>query len=467
MGKSSRFLHLGRIFWNYRVTRRTRLPHPPLRLWIESTNACNLRCVMCPTSLPEAPKRGFMDFALYAKIVDEAAAFAYDTNLHHRGEAVLHPELPRMIRYAHERGLRTMLHTNGTLLDAGKAREIVASGLDYLSFSFDGFERETYEKIRVRASFEQTVANIEGFLREKQARGSRTPYTVIEVINFAGRGNADRGAQERFVQRFAGLPLDEVRIKEPHNWAGTVPEGQGADTRHFVPCTFPWFALVVFWDGTVVTCPQDFYGAYPVGDVRTSTPAGDLERRAAAATARRHARPGDLGLQGLRRVRLRPPPDVPRRADPEPQALPRRNRRRLRAQGARTGRGEALMTAPGRDGRPVSTAELQRSLQASGASPLAKYQDLFVGSRSLWRLFLYETLLLASGAPGAAGFALRKLCFRPLLGRARPRHRLRAQRRAAPPGQDLHRRERGHRRQRRARRQGRRATRGSRSATAR
>lgn len=75
------------------------------------------------------------------------------------------------------------------------------------------------------------------------------------------------------------------------------------------------------------------------------------------------------------------------------------------------------MAAPANDERPVSTAELHRSLQASGASPMAKYQDLFVGSRSLWRLFLYETLLQASGAPGAAGFALRKICFRPLLGR--------------------------------------------------
>lgn len=271
MGKSSRFLHLGRIFWNYRVAKRTRLPHPPLRLWIESTNACNLRCVMCPTSLPEAPKRGFMDFALYTKIVDEAAEFAYDANLHHRGEAVLHPELPRMIRYAHDRGIRTMLHTNGTLLDAAKAKEIAASGLDYLSFSFDGFERETYEKIRVRASFEQTVANIEGFLREKKARGGRTPYTVIEVINFAGRGNADSAARAQFVRRFEGLPLDEVRIKEPHNWAGTVREGAGADPRTFVPCTFPWFALVVFWDGMVVTCPQDFYGAYPVGNATNSS----------------------------------------------------------------------------------------------------------------------------------------------------------------------------------------------------
>lgn len=74
------------------------------------------------------------------------------------------------------------------------------------------------------------------------------------------------------------------------------------------------------------------------------------------------------------------------------------------------------MGAPGHDGRQLSTAELQRSLQASGASPLAKYQDLFVGSRSLWRLIVYDTLSLASGAPGAVGFALRKLCFRPLLG---------------------------------------------------
>ncbi len=48
----------------------------------------------------------------------------------------------------------------------------------------------------------------------------------------------------------------------------SVPEGGGGDRRSFVPCTFPWFALVVFWDGTVVTCPQDFYGAYPVGNVR-------------------------------------------------------------------------------------------------------------------------------------------------------------------------------------------------------
>jgi acetyltransferase-like isoleucine patch superfamily enzyme len=66
--------------------------------------------------------------------------------------------------------------------------------------------------------------------------------------------------------------------------------------------------------------------------------------------------------------------------------------------------------------RPVSTAELHRRIQASGQSPLATYQDLFVGGRGLWRLLRYEALTLPASWPGAAGFALRTLCFRPLLG---------------------------------------------------
>ena len=27
-----------------------RFPYSPVRLWVEMTNACNLKCVMCPTS---------------------------------------------------------------------------------------------------------------------------------------------------------------------------------------------------------------------------------------------------------------------------------------------------------------------------------------------------------------------------------------------------------------------------------
>jgi len=50
-----------------------------------------------------------------------------------------------------------------------------------------------------------------------------------------------------------------------------------------------------------------------------------------------------------------------------------------------------------------------------GASPLRKYQDLVVGSRSLLRLVLYELVILTSSwVPGALGLLLRKLLY-PLL----------------------------------------------------
>jgi acetyltransferase-like isoleucine patch superfamily enzyme len=52
-----------------------------------------------------------------------------------------------------------------------------------------------------------------------------------------------------------------------------------------------------------------------------------------------------------------------------------------------------------------------------GASPLRKYQDLVVGSRSLPRLVLHEAVMLASSwVPGALGLLLRKLLYPLLLG---------------------------------------------------
>ena len=52
-----------------------------------------------------------------------------------------------------------------------------------------------------------------------------------------------------------------------------------------------------------------------------------------------------------------------------------------------------------------------------GASPLHKYQDLVVGSRSLLRLVLHEFVILTSSwVPGALGLLLRKLLYPLLLG---------------------------------------------------
>jgi radical SAM protein with 4Fe4S-binding SPASM domain len=230
---------------------------------------------MCPQSCADRKfTRGFMDFSLFTKIIDEAKAFVYDMNLHHTGESLLHPQILDMIRYAKQAGIYTRLHTNATLLEEEKARGILEAGLDFLSFSFDGFDKATYESIRRGANFEQTVENILSFLRLKKAKGTSRPFTVFEVIDFSAKPGTPSNllqvtdAQRAFQRQFEGLPLDKFVLKAPHNWAGTYDaEGNPLHPEKYCACTFPWYALVVFWNGNVSPCPQDFFNNLHLGNV--------------------------------------------------------------------------------------------------------------------------------------------------------------------------------------------------------
>jgi radical SAM protein with 4Fe4S-binding SPASM domain len=266
--RAAYYRRLASIFWSYK-RKRTRLTYLPTRLWIEPTSVCNLRCVMCPNKDLTKAQKGFMDFALFRKIVDEAKGFAFDVHLLHRGESLLHPEFFEMVKYAHEAGLITRFHTNGTLLDEDKSRRLIASGLDQFAFSFDGFDAETYERTRVNAEFEKTVGNIVRFLEIKKELGARKPVTLIEFIDMPGLRESAARSRASFEARFKGLPLDRIVVKEYHNWAGDA--GRIERREKYSPCTFLWHALIVFWDGSVLPCTQDFFGYYTLGNVRDAS----------------------------------------------------------------------------------------------------------------------------------------------------------------------------------------------------
>jgi radical SAM family protein/iron-sulfur cluster protein len=249
--------------------RKTRDVPLPFRLWIEPTSRCNLGCVMCPTGIGALPKGGYMEIELFREIVDEIRPFAHNVNLHHRGESLLHPELAKMIRLAHDAGLHTNLHTNGTLLDDKRSRAIVGSGLDLLSFSFDGPDPVEYERVRVRARFEETRDRIREFLRIRAELRSKTPFTIVEAIDFSPGGRAAKSSKARLGELFREHPPDRVRVKRPHNWAGDWdPRDSATPAGPFMPCPFLWYSLTILWDGTIMPCPQDMAGRLALGAFR-------------------------------------------------------------------------------------------------------------------------------------------------------------------------------------------------------
>ncbi|MGK7344209.1 MAG: acyltransferase [Candidatus Nitrospinota bacterium M3_3B_026] len=63
--------------------------------------------------------------------------------------------------------------------------------------------------------------------------------------------------------------------------------------------------------------------------------------------------------------------------------------------------------------------QIQREIEGGGKSRLRQYQDLIVGSRSLWFLVKYELItLLFSRIPGALGILLRKIFYPTIMGKA-------------------------------------------------
>jgi pyruvate-formate lyase-activating enzyme len=296
----SKSWRLVRILLDYRAGRE-KVRTPPIRLWIESTARCNLRCVMCPNKDMHDSEKGVMSLELFRTLIDQIAGRAHDIYLHHRGEPLLNPALFDMIRYAAAHGLRTRFHSNGCLLTPDKAAKLLDAPPDMISFSIDGFEKETYERVRVGAVFEETLANVFGFLEKRRARGFRKPYVIIEKILFRGRTETPetRARIAALTRRFLDAGADEVIEKEEYEWAGdTAPaEPAACPARRLSKCTFPWYAMVVLWNATVTPCPQDFRGKMVMGNAAT-TPLLDIWN-GPAYRALRAAYKGNIEAQPL------------------------------------------------------------------------------------------------------------------------------------------------------------------------
>lgn len=83
------------------------------RCYIEITNTCNLDCHFCPKHHRARRQLSAEEFDLLTDKVRGKVCFLY---FHLMGEPLLHPLLPQFITMAREKGFKTVLTSNGTLL---------------------------------------------------------------------------------------------------------------------------------------------------------------------------------------------------------------------------------------------------------------------------------------------------------------------------------------------------------------
>ena len=224
----------------------------PFEYVIEVTSRCNLVCPMCPREISPDVGNQDMDldtFRSVLKRIRHAASFIWLAGL---GEPMMNKHFMTMIEECHKYGIKTGASTNGTFLTEKWQERLLDSPLDLLIVSFDGTDKETYEKVRVGAEFEKVRDNVREFAKRKVARGVKDPWLILQMIELSHT----RGQGEAF-QRMWNIPgVDSVRVKKDELQfdESLAFEGQRKRDGHR-PCPFLWRGTIyIHWDGAISPC---------------------------------------------------------------------------------------------------------------------------------------------------------------------------------------------------------------------
>jgi len=134
------------------------VPPPSYVLW-DCTRRCNLHCAHCGAS--KETYRDELTTEQIEKTLDELAAMKVGMFAVTGGEPLLRKDLPDVLTYARDRGLKTGIATNGYFLDRGMADRIREARVHSVQISLDGTE-PTHNRIRGNSrSFEKAVRAVE------------------------------------------------------------------------------------------------------------------------------------------------------------------------------------------------------------------------------------------------------------------------------------------------------------------
>ena len=164
------------------MTGRSKVTSRPVQIHLEVNDFCNLECPMCPREVEDAVINTGNISMDVVKALGPLMEHASHVGLVGNGEPFIHPKLFDIIDFVVERQAAPSIISNGTLMK--KSMSIFF--LNYKNqvcfyFSFDGGTKETYDKIRINAEFNETVGNIMALAEKKREVGTIFPLLGMIV----------------------------------------------------------------------------------------------------------------------------------------------------------------------------------------------------------------------------------------------------------------------------------------------
>jgi len=183
----------------------------PSRLYVECTAACNISCFQAccapETGITRTRQAGMLDFDLFTRVIDEAGPSLGRVDFFNYGEAFLHKRAVEMCEYIKTRFPQVYLYTstNGLALGEERARRLVHSGIDEVTFSIDGATQASYARYRQRGDLSKALAALGAMADEKRKAGRDVPFLNWRYILFTWNDSDEEMALARRLAEEAGV----------------------------------------------------------------------------------------------------------------------------------------------------------------------------------------------------------------------------------------------------------------------
>jgi len=162
---------------------------PPLRIDLEPTASCNLKCLFCWTRSKERVKNCRYEKHLTNKrlleIVDEAAELdVKQWEIAGGWEPMANPKVTFKVMVSIKKhGMFGSITTNGTLFTNRMVKRLVEVGWDRILFSLEGPDAKTHDYLtQTKGAFEKETRNIRLFKKWKEKLGKDKPRYSIHAV---------------------------------------------------------------------------------------------------------------------------------------------------------------------------------------------------------------------------------------------------------------------------------------------
>lgn len=231
------------------------------KVYVEITNICNMACSFCHGHTRRAKKMTKEEFA---QILGKLQGYTDYIYYHLMGEPLTHPELPEFLKMAKEKGFRSVITTNGTLLHK-RGQEILDAGLHKVSISLHSFEKNNasaqlayLENICDFADLATKTGTLISLRLWNQGFDEGRNNTTLDYLQTRLQGDWQENSRGYRIQ-------DKLYLEwgERFSW----PDKNAPDQGGRVFCYGLKDHFGILCDGTVVPCCLDSDGAIALGNI--------------------------------------------------------------------------------------------------------------------------------------------------------------------------------------------------------